>query len=373
MVPEKWVGSIRNFIALSKQIYHNETENRQYISYRVTDFPCDQDPHIYFQLVGKNLGTKALPAELMHSDLLMGFSKADIAIITHLGTKKELEKEHAATKPKLLARIAHQLFGKGGKTKFMLKFPEQEQLVEAVPEEVMTNKEALEMLESHDAAMIGYAAAENRFMEMRRETQELPTCRIICHDLLSDQVTYLDEEREARHTMPLREIFYNKKLLKLFTKLDQQMMSFSAGEAYQRDIATHAAPVALQLLSQVDGIVDYQDSEGNTFKASCLELAFNELMLSQFNPRDRDVIRFAAGEMHQQRLNPKKAVTLRLVSYANELAEYQNEEGIVNKLSFLELAFEPELLDQFSQSDRDRIRFVAGELSKEKSFQFSHS
>src|SRR3990167_3855506 len=110
MVPEKWVGSIRNFIALSKQIYHNETENRQYISYRVTDFPCDQDPHIYFQLVGKNLGTKALPAELMHSDLLMGFSKADIAIITHLGTKKELEKEHAVTKPKLLARIAHQLF-----------------------------------------------------------------------------------------------------------------------------------------------------------------------------------------------------------------------------------------------------------------------
>lgn len=341
----------------------------QEVKYKLADVFPDKKNSFLVQIVGTQTCFPIRPTELMHSSLLMGFSKADIAIITHLGTKKELEKTQADIKPKLLARIAHQLFGKGGKTKFMLKFPEQEQLVEAVPEEVMTNKEALDMLESHDAAMIGYAAAENRFMEMRKETQELPTCRIISHDLLSDQVTYVDEEREATHTLPLREIFYNKKLFKLFAKLDQQMMSFAAGEAYQKSLVSSSAPVALQLLFQVDGIVDYQDLEGNIFKASCLELAFNDQLLSQFNPKDRDVIRFAAGELHQQRVNPKQRVTLRLVSYANEIAEYQNEEGIVNKLSFLELAFEPELLDQFSQSDRDRIRFVAGELSKEKSFQ----
>lgn len=348
----------------------NSIKNLLDESLRVVDYDsAETRDFLEVQIVGKNLYFRIPVGELMRSKLLMNFSKADIAIITHLGTKKELEKEQAKTKPKLLARIAHQLFGKGGKTKFMLKFPEQEQLVEAVPEEVMTNKEALEMLESHDAAMIGYAAAENRFMEMRRETQELPTCRVISHDLLSDQVTYLDEEREATHTLALKEIFYNKKLLKLFAKLDQQMMSFAAGEAYQRGIATHAAPVALQLLSQADGIVDYQDAEGNTFKAFCLELAFNDLLLSQFSLQDRDVIRFAAGEAHQQRINPQKVATLQLVSYGNEMAEYQDGKGVVSKLPFSELAFEPDLLDQFSQSNRDMIRFVAGELSKEKSLQ----
>ena len=281
----------RSFLNKIFRNYNDELSLLNGVQYRIVSLPTKDNPFLKFQLVGKKFVLKERPHKIMSSDFLMGFSKADIAIITHLGTKKELEREQAETKPKLLARIAHQLFGQGGKSKFMLKFPEQEQLVEAVPEEVMTNKKALEMLESHDAAMIGYAAAENRFMEMRKEIQELPTCRIICHDFLSELVTYVDEEREATHTMPLTDIFYNKKLLKLFAKLDQQMMSFAAGEAHQKSIMPQPSPVALQLPSE-------------------------------------------------------KTATLRLVSYGNTVAEYKDDKGVVSKLPFSQLAFEPDLLDR---------------------------
>ncbi len=484
----------KNIFQFLFSVYQTEAAARTYKQYRITKKPDEADPHVYFQIAGKNLTLHALPEEIMHSDILLGFSKADIAIITHLGTKTELEKKYAEKKQTLLARIVQQIFGKSGKTKFMVKLPEQDKLVEAVPEEVMTNKEALGMFESHEAAMIGYAAAENRMLEIRRQTGAAPTCKILQHDLLSNQITYLDEEREAKHTSSLKDIFYNKKLLSLFTKLDQQIISFAAGQEYQKSITsphhyeysivnqstnsfifknkageereisfvevafnenllmqfspreqhiirfvagelhskqldpqqptlkinkqtgdmieyvdlegnvtearildiafnrnileqfslsdreliafaageshgkrTLHKPISLKMLAHSEGIIDYQDLEGNIFKASCLDVAVNKELLSQFSDDDRDVIRFTAGEMHQNRINPKKAIQLKLITYVgNSIAEYENESGERIKKPFIELAFEANLLDCFSQTDRDLIRFVAGELSKEK-------
>ncbi len=280
-------------------LYRKEVQARDDHQYRIVEF-IEHNTVAIFQVVGKGILLKMPVRDLMRGDLLLGFRRADIAMLAHLGTQQELERKQSQASPRFLARIAHQLFGKGGKTKFMLKMPEQEQLVEAVPEEVMTNKEVLNMLEGHEAAMIGYAAAENRMAEMRTHTHTIPTCRVLSHDLVANVVTYLDEEREAKHTLPLTDIFYNKKLLNLFTQLDQQMISFVAGEA------------------------------------------------------------------HQRKMNPHPPISFQLISYAKEMAEYQDETGKVHTLSFLELAFDPELLNQFSQKDRDMIRFVAGELSKEK-------
>lgn len=280
--------------------YRQELSDKKETAYIIEKLPTRKDINIYFQIRGKNVLLKMPPEKLMHADFLMGFSKADIAIIAHLGTKKELE-VHSYTKPKHFMRIAQQLFGLGGKTKFLLKVPEQDQLMEAIPEEVMCNKEALNRLEGAEAALVGYAAAENRMLDIRKQTSSAVTCRIMEHDLKNNVIVYVDEERETRHVLPLRDIVNNKMLFNLFGKTDQHMLSF------------------------------------------------------------------AAGEMHQQRLQPRtKVTTLRLSSYLGDFAQFSDLSGGVKSMPFSELAFEAELLDQFSQQDRDMIRFAAGEFSAQK-------
>lgn len=365
MATKSLIESIHNFFKLSNQIYHNETMNRQNVTYRITNISNEDDPYIYFHFVGKNLGSKALPEEIMCSDFLLGFSKADIAIITHLGTKKELEKAYGKVKPKLWARIAQQLFGKGGKTKFMLKMPEQEQLVEAVPEEVMTNKEALNMLEGHEAAMIGYAAAENRLLGIKKEVASAPTCHLLKHDLISNLVTYLDEERDAEHTLPIADIFFNKKLLLLFNKLDQQFLSFAAGEVHGKRLSQAFVPTCKIVRYEGDRFTyQNQDAEKLTFNAA--EILFNRDLFEQFSGRDRETIAFSAGEIHQKRLKNKNLPVFKLLSYAKSKLQYMDQDANTVETSFLDLALHTKLLDQFDQRDRDIIRFAAGEISKEK-------
>ncbi len=338
-------------------------ENSPDLKYRIIKNPDAADPLVHFQVSGKSIVLKELPEKIMHSNLLMGFSKADIAILTYLGTKTEIENQQFSARPKLLARISQQLFGKGGNTKFLLKMPEQDQLVEAVPEEVMMNDEALDMLSSKDAAMLGYAAAENRLMSIREHIAQAPTCSIVEHDLISNRVTYIDEERGATHTLPLSDIFDNKKLLAFFRKLDQQLISFAAGEAYQQRIAKSAP--TFTIVSQSKDIVEYIDTDGVEYAMPILELAFNRELLEQFSLEAREKIVFAAGELHEQRLHPRKSVTLTLKSYHSDMTQFSDLDGCIKSMSFQELAFKSELLEQFSQKDRDMIRFAAGEFSAE--------
>ena len=97
-----------------------------------------------------------------------------------------------------------------------------------------------------------------------------------------------------------------------------------------------------------------------------LELAFNRKLLEQFSVEAREKIVFAAGELHRQRLHPRKPVTLTLKSYLGDVAQFTDLDGNVQNIRFQELAFEPELLDQFGQQDRDMIRFAAGEFSAQE-------
>jgi hypothetical protein len=296
MKPKNLIIALQAFIDQYRNVASPHAE-----SYRVIGVSSKQEPFLSIQVIGKNTIFRALPENLMHHKMLMGFSKADIAIIIHLGTKREIEKRQSEAKPKHFMRIAQQLFGLGGKTKFLLKVPEQDQLMEAIPEEVMCNKEALNRLEGAEAALVGYAAAENRMLDIRKQTSSAVTCRIMEHDLKNNVIVYVDEERETRHVLPLRDIVNNKMLFNLFGKTDQHMLSF------------------------------------------------------------------AAGEMHQQRLQPRtKVTTLRLSSYLGDFAQFSDLSGGVKSMPFSELAFEAELLDQFSQQDRDMIRFAAGEFSAQK-------
>lgn len=339
-------------------------ENSSNLKYRIIKNPDAADPLVHFQVSGKSIVLKELPEKIMHSNLLMGFSKADVAILTYLGAKAELDKQRFSAKPKLLARIAQQLLGKGGNTKFLLKIPEQDQLVEAVPEEVMMNDVALDMLSSKDAAMLGYAAAENRLMSIRQQVVQAPTCSIIEHDFISNQVTYIDEERAAKHTLHLNDLFNNKKLLAFFRKIDQQLISFAAGEAYQQGIIK--SPPVFTIVSQSKDIVEYIDENGVEHALPIQELAFNHDLLEQFSLAERERIIFAAGELHEQRLHPKKSISLTLKSYIGDVAQFIDLEGNIQSMRFQELAFQSELLDQFGQQDRDMIRFAAGEFSAQE-------
>jgi len=61
--------------------------------YRIIDPPAmlpEEDvKKIFFQVVGTSLVLKSLPEDIMRDNLLFGFNRVDIAVITHLGTKNE--------------------------------------------------------------------------------------------------------------------------------------------------------------------------------------------------------------------------------------------------------------------------------------------
>jgi hypothetical protein len=281
--------------------YREELSEKNETAYLIQKLPSLHDANIYFQIRGKNILLKMLPEKLMHAEFLMGFSKADIAIIIHLGTKNEMEQQQSAnSKPKLFMRIAQQLFGAGGKTKFLLKMHSKDELVETIPEEIMCNKKALNMLKGSEAALIGYAAAENRMINIRKQINPTATCHIIEHDLKHNLISYIDQEREAKHTLHLHDIFNNKTLFNLFGKTDQQLMSFAAGEMHQKRLQPSTNIATLKLSSYLGNLAKFTDLDENTHSMSFQELAFDAELLKQFSQSDRDMIRFAAGECSAQ-------------------------------------------------------------------------
>lgn len=72
-----------------KELKAAETE----VAYKVTELPSQEDPRITVQCKFKNLFFKALPEQIMLGEELLYFSKSDVAIITHLATKRTADKD----------------------------------------------------------------------------------------------------------------------------------------------------------------------------------------------------------------------------------------------------------------------------------------
>lgn len=69
------------------EVYRKEANFQELNQYRLLEIIEEKNAQI--QVVGKGIVLTLPIEELMHSKILLGFSKADIAIITHLGTKHE--------------------------------------------------------------------------------------------------------------------------------------------------------------------------------------------------------------------------------------------------------------------------------------------
>src|ERR1700677_4850504 len=80
--------------------------------YRVVKMPSENDNRVHFQIVGKNVVLNMSPEKIMRNDILLGFSKAEIVLITHLGTKNEVSLDYSLPKNKLF-KIIKQLFSMG--------------------------------------------------------------------------------------------------------------------------------------------------------------------------------------------------------------------------------------------------------------------
>src|SRR3990167_238168 len=113
-----------NFFALFSKFYHSVLISSDASStilprFRVIDYPNADNKKITFQVVGKANLILMLPEEIMRDDLLLGFSKADVAMITHIGTSNEFQK-NSSRFTKGFFKIIKQIF-KNGKTIFCVE------------------------------------------------------------------------------------------------------------------------------------------------------------------------------------------------------------------------------------------------------------
>lgn len=153
-------------LSLSCSIRINKTEEEN-VYYRLVE-PLkysigDWNKHeIDFQVVGKSVILKMLPEEIMRSKFLLGFCRADIVVITHLGTKNELCLNDIEKTPrKKIFRILKQFFSLG-KTVFVLEHDNGLVRISSASE-LVTDPDIIKNLDSIDAATIGYTAAEEHY------------------------------------------------------------------------------------------------------------------------------------------------------------------------------------------------------------------
>lgn len=197
------------------------------ILYRVVKLPCPNDPKLQIQIIGKNITLNLKPEEVMRDDMLLGFSKADIAIITHLGTRQEVGHVSAA-KPSAVKRIVQQLFGK--KTEFVVEDQQtQHQIVS--PEALFNDPNTAQSFNTADGMAIGYAAADAQWQRKIAQTQPKPTLRIISQITIGEPKLVIENiESATQQELNIEAVFYDKTLLNQFSRNDQAMIAFAAGE-----------------------------------------------------------------------------------------------------------------------------------------------
>jgi hypothetical protein len=118
---------------------------------------------IHFQINGKSTSLKMPAEKIMRDNLLFGFSRAEIALITHLGTKNEIE--HHSQYPKSSTfRITKELFI-DNERKFFLESLEGEQLsLSAI--DLIGNEEMIKQFDGRDGVKLGYALAEEYYKKL---------------------------------------------------------------------------------------------------------------------------------------------------------------------------------------------------------------
>ena len=84
-----YLNDLTHFFTRFMKIYHEEIAKKKDTLYHIIKIENSPQSCIYFHVACKNIQLKMPLSKLMHSSLLLGFSKPDIAIITHLGTKHE--------------------------------------------------------------------------------------------------------------------------------------------------------------------------------------------------------------------------------------------------------------------------------------------
>jgi len=196
--------------------------------YRVVKLPDNDDHRIHFQIVGEDVFLKMLPEEIMRDDMLMGFSKADIAVITHLGTKKEESKKKAGN---IVSRIVRQIFGKKGKTQFLIENHDQDELVAKTPLELYHDESTKSAFSVEDALKIGYTAAQEYYQSVQDEVNSV-SYRLVAQETINGEILLRYEliESGAIVKESLEAVFYNAEKFLQFSTVDRQVIAFAAGE-----------------------------------------------------------------------------------------------------------------------------------------------
>lgn len=147
-------------IYLYKEIVRSSKNQTEIPHYRIVKMPDEHDKKISFQIINKNLIARLLPEELMRSDLLTHFSRTEIAIISHLGTKNELIKDAEKKKNNLFKVICQKLVF--GKTKFFIE-KENGEVIEREAMKIIQDIDLIDKISGKDGVNIGYTAAQEHY------------------------------------------------------------------------------------------------------------------------------------------------------------------------------------------------------------------
>lgn len=143
-------------LILSRQVI----QQSQQVFYRIIKLPDDTDKRIHFQMIGKNITLKMSPEDIMRDDILLLFSKADIILITHLGTKNEI----VPVSQNKFFKILRQIFNKG-KTYFLVEKSTGE-VSEYQAQDMYNDKSLANNFCGMDGIKIGYTVAEDHYKKI---------------------------------------------------------------------------------------------------------------------------------------------------------------------------------------------------------------
>lgn len=142
------------------ELYQKEMKARTEHQYRIVNIPVNET-EVEFQVIGKGIILPVPITQLMHSDLLMGFSKTDIALITHFGTKLETIAQFSQQpKSKILKLLFEQ-----DKTTFVVE-KENGEVAEYQAHELYQDDALANSFSGKAGMSIGYAAAKAHHKRM---------------------------------------------------------------------------------------------------------------------------------------------------------------------------------------------------------------
>lgn len=158
----KYIKRILLFFSDTFQMSNRFEEKKPF--YRILSCPDQHNRNFHFQIIGKNIALKALPEKIMRDQILLGFSRADVALITFHGAKNEavLDIKNGAQKP---FKIIKELFS-SGKKRFLIENNDGE-VLEYETSEIFNNPSMVENFTTADGVKIGYSAAEEYFEKIK--------------------------------------------------------------------------------------------------------------------------------------------------------------------------------------------------------------